>query len=127
MHIDVAEWRQVEHPLRNDSAIRHDDDRVRTDLLQLRLEFRVVLDLLRLCHRDSVLERDLLNRSRSKLQTAALGTVRLRNHQLHVVALANESLQAGDGKHRSSAEDQSHGCNGKGTVAANEIFRELFW
>ena len=48
MQVDVAQRRQIDHPLRNDASVADDDDRLRRDAFQLRAKFLVVLDLLRL-------------------------------------------------------------------------------
>ena len=47
VQIEVAEPRQIDHPLRNDAAIADDDDRVWANDLQKGAEFLVVLDLVR--------------------------------------------------------------------------------
>src|SRR5712671_966418 len=46
MQIDVPERRQVEHPLRNDTAVADNDYDVRLEIGQLRAEFFVALDLI---------------------------------------------------------------------------------
>ena len=48
MQIDVAKWRQIDHPLRNDAAITDDDDRIWLNGRELGAEFFVRFDLIRL-------------------------------------------------------------------------------
>ncbi len=66
VQVDVAERRQVDHPLRNDAAVADDNDRLRPDALELRTKFFVVLDLLRLDDGQVELQRFALYRRRGR-------------------------------------------------------------
>ena len=44
VQVDVAEWREIEHPLRNDAAVTDDDDGVGLEGGELGAEFVVSLD-----------------------------------------------------------------------------------
>ena len=44
VQVDVAEWREIEHPLRNDAAVADDDDGVGLEGGELGAEFVVGLD-----------------------------------------------------------------------------------
>jgi hypothetical protein len=114
VHVDIAERRQFDHPLWNDAAIGNYDDGVGPNLLELRSKLCVVLDLFRLRHGNAVRECDLLYGSWCEFQASSLGAVRLRNYELHVVALANERFETSHGEHRSSAEDELHQVDGTG-------------
>src|SRR6185369_5937255 len=118
--IDVAEGRKVDHPLGDDATIGDDDDGVRLNRFQLRTKVGIDLDLLRLHYRDSVLERDLLYGGRDHFETAALGTIRLGNDELHVEACLQQSFETGNCKRRRSAEDQFHRVNGTGVSLSDE-------
>ena len=61
MQIDIAEPRQSDHPVRNESAVANDDDRVRLDRFQLAAEFRIILDALWLNNGEQKLDGFLLD------------------------------------------------------------------
>ena len=106
MQVEVAERRQIDHPLRNDAAIAHDDDGLRSDLLQLSAEFLVVLDPVRLDDGQVECEGDTFDRRRDNFHAAAAGPIRLRHDQLHAEARGYKLLECGYGELGGAAKDQ---------------------
>ena len=88
--------------------------------LQLRAKFLIVLDLLRLRDGKPKLKRLLLHRRQRDFHPAALGTVRLRHHKLHLMAGANQRLQRRNGEHGSTAINKFHtlDCSGSSQSCA---------
>ena len=77
MQIDVAERRQVQHPLRNDAAVADDDDRVEFERGELGAKFVVDFNFVGLSDGQSQLQSGLLDRRRRQLQSAAFGAIGL--------------------------------------------------
>src|SRR5438094_410644 len=105
MQIDVAELRQIEHPLRNNAAIADHDDRIGISLLQVCAQLFVVLDLFRLVDRQTGFFSRPLHRRCDKLESAALRAIRLSDYQADSERLG-KLLQSGDRKSRSAAKNQ---------------------
>ena len=94
------------HPLRNDAAVADHDDRVGVEASQLRTEFFVVLDAVRLGDREIQLARRLFDRRSDELETASFGAIWLGYDELHSVARRDELFQRGDSEARCAAEDE---------------------
>ena len=109
MQIDVSVRRKIEHPLRDNASVRHNENGFGTNVFQLRAEFEVVLDLLRLHNRDSMRERNAFYRRRLHLHTASCGTVRLRDHKSHLVPSGYDRFEGGNSELRSATEDEFQG------------------
>jgi hypothetical protein len=107
--IDVAEAREIEHPLGDDPAIGDDNNGVWSDGFQMGAELKVVLDALRLENRKAEASGKLLDEGNLKLLLTASGAVRLGKDQGDFVAGINQGLQAGDGEFGGSTEDEFQG------------------
>src|SRR5437763_17208862 len=107
MRIDVAEWRQVNHPLRNYAAICDDDNRIGLQRIELRVKYCVVLDPVWLRERNAEAVSQELHWRRNHVHAAPAWPVRLRDHQLHV-KVRSELLKRGDSEFGCAAEDQIH-------------------
>src|SRR5580658_6515480 len=106
MQVDVAQSRQIDHPLRNDTSITDHYDCVGLEGGKLGAEFVIVLDALRL--RGGQLKREgrLLYRRRSKRKSTSARLVRLRDHQRNLKARVNQRFQRGNGKARRTTKDE---------------------
>ena len=62
MGVDVAERRQIDHPLWDDPSIGHDNDCFGLDLLKPGTKLGVVLDFVGLCYRNITLHSETLDR-----------------------------------------------------------------
>src|SRR5271169_6380493 len=109
MQVDVAKWRQIEHPLGNDATVGDDDDRVRSYRGQPLAEFLVVLDLLRLKDFEAGRLGHLLDRRSDQLHPSPAWPVRLGEYERNLVTGIDERQQCGHSKLRRPAEDQLHG------------------
>src|SRR5262249_12720628 len=98
MQIDVAEWRQVEHPIRKKSAISDPHDSQWLCSLKPRAKVLIIFDLLRLSDRNFELLSDLLHRRRNGLHPSAGGPIRLRDDEPNIVASTRERLQCWNGE-----------------------------
>ena len=79
MDVYRAVFRHGEYIVRQDAPVGDDDEDIRLQRLYLRKR-RTVAHLHRLEHRQTVLQRKLLDRRRAQLHTAPLGLVRLGEH-----------------------------------------------
>ena len=95
VQVEVAPSRQVQHPLRNYAAVRHHNDGLRPDRLQASTEFRVVLDLFRLHHRQPRLLSQHFDGRRGRILIAPTHAIRLGNHELEVVTGCEQLLKVG--------------------------------
>ena len=86
MQVDVAEGREVEHPLRDDAAIADDDDGVGFDGGELGTELIVRLDLVGL--RDGKIQflRGLFYRRSDELEAASFWAVGLGDDEVDTMA-----------------------------------------
>ncbi len=108
MQINVAEPWQINHPRRDDAAVADYDDRFWCNALQLRAEFLVVLDLLRLDDGKPKRERGLFHRRLRQLHAASARAIRLGRDQPHAEAGTHQLFQRGHREAWRSAEDQVH-------------------
>ena len=83
VEVDVAESREIEHPLRNDAAVADDDDSVGLESRELSAEFFVGLDAVGLDDGKIQLQCRLFDRRRNKFKAASFGTVGLCHDQMH--------------------------------------------
>src|SRR5919198_4100019 len=109
MQVEVAQPRQVNHPLWNDAAIAHDDDGVGVKHSKLVSELVIVLDLLRLNNRQGQFQRRLFDRGKSELKPAPARLVGLRSHKTNRKTGFYQLLQRRDSEARRATEHQVHG------------------
>ncbi len=108
MQIEIAETREVDHPLRDDASIADDDDRVGTERSKLLAKCVVVLDLVGLDHRNAQTDGRLFNGRNRQFHSAAAGAVRLGNYQRHGMTSFDQSFKSRNGETRSAAKDENH-------------------
>ena len=108
VHIDRAVGRGGKQLVRQDAAVGHDDENVRLQALQ-RCQCRAVTHLFRLKDRQTVCQRDLLDRARLELHAAVFGLVRLRKYTDHVKVGIEQTLQRHGRKIRRAHENDAHG------------------
>ena len=94
MHVDPAEPRKINHPLRNDAAIADDDDRVRANRRKLVAEFGVVLDGggLQQRQRPRRMAASCTGRN-GHFHPAPARPIRLRHHQRHGMSSGEPTIQ----------------------------------
>jgi len=109
VEVDVAERREIEHPLRDDAAVADDDDGVGLEGDELSAEFFVLLDSVGLGDGKVQLERRLFDRGSDKFETAAFGTVGLSHDEVHAESGVNQCFQRRYGEERRPAEDEIEG------------------
>src|SRR5208283_70165 len=107
MQVDVAEPGQIEHPLRNQASVADNHDPIWLEAAELRAEFVVGFDTLRLADRKAELQRRLFNRRSNQLQSASLRTVWLSHHQTHPEPRRDQLFQRRHRKLGSAAEDET--------------------
>ena len=108
MQINVAQWRQIEHPFRNDASVSNHDDGARLQRSHLGAEFRVVFDGGGLRQWQAKFKRAFFYRGNSKLSAASAGPVRLAYYQLNLMAGGDERVQGRNRELRGAAEDEIH-------------------
>src|ERR1017187_6077238 len=106
MEIDVAEWREIEHPLGNNAAIANDDDGGGLQRGELGAEFVVGLDAVRLRDRQVQSQRRLFDRRGNEFEAASLGTIWLSYDEMNAEPSFDELLECGDGEARRAAENE---------------------
>lgn len=95
MDVDIAEAREIKHPLGNNSAIGDDNNGVRSDGLKIGAKLRVVLDALMLENRKAKASGELLDGWNLKLLLAASRAVRLGKNQSDFVAASTKACKLG--------------------------------
>lgn len=103
--IDVAEARQVEHPLGDDAAVGDDDDGVGGYGFEAGAEVEIGFEALGLEDGEAEGEGELLDGGDVELELAAGGAVGLGENESDFVARVDEGLEAGNGEFGGSAED----------------------
>ena len=111
MQIDIAVFRQLKHPRRNDASVSHDQDRLRMNSLQFRPQFFVVFDLVRLKDGQAKFLSDLLDWRCDQFKSASLGPIGRGHYKPHAEPCSDEPLQRGDSESWGSAKDQIGGLN----------------
>ncbi len=106
--VNVAEAREVEHPLGDDAAVSDYDDGVRGNLFKKSTKFGVGFESLGLEDGKTEGEGELLDRRDVKLELAAGRAVGLREDERNFVARVDDGLEAGDSEFWGSAEDEFH-------------------
>jgi hypothetical protein len=106
VNVDVAEGREVEHPLRDDSAIAYDNDGIGLSCDELAAEFFVGLDALRLTDGEIQFERGLLDRGDDELEAAPFGAIGLRDDEVDVMSGGDQRFERWYGEARGSAENE---------------------
>ena len=105
MQIDVAEGRQVNHPLGNDASVADDEDGLGSKCSELGAEGVIVLDFFRLRERKAEIHCGLLYGRCGGFHAAAFGLIGLRHNQRNRIAGSHHCLQRGDCEERGSAVD----------------------
>ena len=100
VQVDVAQRRQVNHPLGNDAPIAHDDDSVRLQLSELISELFIVPDFVGLKDWQGQIQRTFLDRGRSQLKPAPARPVRLRDDEVDRESGFHQLFQRGDSEAR---------------------------
>ena len=106
MEVDVAEWRKIEHPLRDYAAVADDDDRVGLEGGELGAEFVVGLDAFGLGDREIQLERGLFDWRLDEFEAASFGTVGLSDDEVDAESGVDQLFECGDGEARRAAENE---------------------
>src|SRR5262245_15079237 len=106
MKINVAEGRQIEHPLRDNAAVADDDDGFGFKRGKLAAEFFVIFYLVGLRDRNFQAKRGLFYGRRNEFKTATLGAVRLRNDEAYTKSCARQTFERGNSKKWRTAEDE---------------------
>ncbi len=104
MYVDRTALRDRQHRARNDLPVRDDDKQIGLQLLQPFDRLRVA-NSLRLVHLQAEHLRGHLDRWRRELHAPAGGSIRLRDHQLDVVARVDQSLEGRYGELGRAGED----------------------
>src|SRR6202022_4836939 len=96
MEIDVAQRWEIEHPLRDNVSVTHNDDRVGSESCQFGAELVVIFDFVRLGDWQSELQRALFDWRYSRFQASAFRSIGLGNYQTDVEASSGEFFERGD-------------------------------
>jgi len=108
MKIDISMTRQIKHPLRNDAAIRYDEDDIRSNPLKLCAKVRIGLNLVRLHDRNIVSKRSQFSRRSLHLHATTRSAIRLRYDKRNLMAGTEHSLKRGNSELWGSAKNESH-------------------
>ena len=108
MQVQISESRKIDHPLRNDAAIAHDNDGVRVDRRQLIAEFGVILDGSGLHDGNPQVRRRIFHRRNCNFHPASARPIGLRYRQHHGMPRIDQSLQGRDSESRRATENQKH-------------------
>src|SRR6476646_2327790 len=100
--------RQINHPLRDDTAVAHDDHRIRADLSELSAKFRVLLDPGRLQNTEAQASRRLFHRRAVQFHATSAGPIGLGDDQGYVESGVDQLLKRRDGESRSSCKNEIH-------------------
>ena len=90
MEIDVAERREIEHPLRDNVSVTHNHDRVGSESCQFGAELVVIFDFVRLGDRQSEFQRALFDWRYRRFQASAFRSIGLGNYQTDIESGAGE-------------------------------------
>src|SRR5215469_18551388 len=112
VQVEIAEPREIDHPLRNDAAVADDDDGVRGERGECGLELGVPLDLLGLNDGETSIESALLDGRGGQGHASAAWLIGLGDDQREAMTGVHESLQRGDGEPRGAGEDEVEGGHG---------------
>ena len=117
MDVDAALAGDVQHRLGQDPSVGHHRADIRVQPAQLLHRFRI-FKMLRLEHRNPMLQSQLLHRRGHHLHAPALGTVRLGVNAHHLEAILQNLFQAGRRNIRRTHKYNSH-CHTSGEIYAS--------
>src|SRR2546425_7754497 len=109
VQVDVPQWRQLHHPLRDDASVPDYDDCVWLESGKLCLKFVIVFDSLRLNNGQSEFARALLYWREGHLHASSARSVRLGHCQVHSESHVHQPLQRRHGELWSAAENKMDG------------------
>ena len=111
VQVDVAERREIEHPLGNDAAVADDDDGVGLEGGELGAEFVVGLDAVGLGDGKVQFQGGLFDGRWDEFEAAAFGAVGLSDDEMDAESGGDKFLERGDGEARGSAENEIEGLS----------------
>ncbi len=109
VQVDVAERREIEHPLGNDAAVADDDDGVRLEGGELGAEIVVGLDAVGLGDGEIQFERGFFDGRWDEFEAASFGTIGLSHDEMDAEAGVDQLFKRGDGEVRRAAENEIEG------------------
>ena len=107
MHVDRAVLRYGQNLVRQDLSVRHNDENIRPEALNL-LQSRAVAHFSRLEHRDTRLQRQFLDRAGRELHAAIFGLIRLCEYADHIKPLIQQTAERDFSKVRRAHEHDPH-------------------
>ena len=105
VQVDVAERREIEHPLRDDAAVADDDDGVGLEGGELGAEFFVGLDAVGLGDGEIQFQGGLFYWAMHEFEAAAFGAVGLRDDEVDAESGGDQFFERRDGEGRRAAEN----------------------
>src|SRR5260370_25702185 len=109
MEIDVAERWEIEHPLRDNASVTHNDDRVWSESCQFGAELVVIFDFVRLGDWQSEFQRALFDGRYGRFQASAFRSIGLGNDQTDVESSRREFRERRDCEVGRAAENELKG------------------
>ena len=98
MEVEVAEWREIEHPLRDDAAVTDDDDGVGLDVAAIGRGILRCFDAVGLCDGKVQLQGGRFYWRCHEFEAAAFGTVGLGHDEVQAESGGDQLLERGNGE-----------------------------
>ena len=124
VHVDAAVRRNVEHCLRQQLAVRHNNNDFRCQLAQTRL-LVLIFEGIRLKNRDIMLQCERFHRRCGENLLASLRLIRLGVHGADVMSGVDERLQARHGEVRRAHEYDAH-YSSPPCIASGSMYSSTF-